>query len=280
MIDKDCKPWLIEVNNKPSMAAESEFDRKLKASVIQGAMHIINLQPNFKKCINQRIKELSQSKPQVSPNLKFYDPEKETLRSMETHWKQLYPLLEGDTSDIEKGMMAARKASGFRPRKEPNQSIVQNVVEKQPVQPPPRKIMTPSQRIIRPVHRLEKQQTTSSSIPQNKVINRTSQKSLSIPKVDEGPCVLQMKDLPSNFIIEEEERERIKNMRKQAVAAVNVSCLQRINAMLSVVGSNYKKPYYSNLPLLSVFPQFNHSDQKPAMKPLVLKQYNLSDINI
>ena len=135
MIDNECKPWLLEVNNKPSMAAESPFDKVLKTNVIQGAMKIINLKPNFKKQIGQRFHELAQLKSTNQRNHTLSDYEGETERAKETKWRQLYPLLEGDVSNIEKAIDCARVANGYKPRKLENQLQPTNSTTQLPSKP-------------------------------------------------------------------------------------------------------------------------------------------------
>ena len=117
MIDNNCKPWLLEVNNKPSMAAESPFDHELKMSVIQSAMKVIDLNCNFKKLIGQRFQELACAKFSAQRTPSLADYEGETERAKETKWKQLYPLLPGEESCIEKAIDEARVANGYKPRK-------------------------------------------------------------------------------------------------------------------------------------------------------------------
>jgi tubulin polyglutamylase TTLL6/13 len=43
MLDKDLKPWLIEVNHAPSLATESAFDLKVKKELVQDTLRILNL---------------------------------------------------------------------------------------------------------------------------------------------------------------------------------------------------------------------------------------------
>ena len=43
MIDKDFKPWLIEVNQSPSFATDSPLDYKIKKAVISDCFNMLNL---------------------------------------------------------------------------------------------------------------------------------------------------------------------------------------------------------------------------------------------
>ena len=44
MIDSALKPWLIEVNGSPSMTANTAVDEKLKTSLLDDTLTIINLE--------------------------------------------------------------------------------------------------------------------------------------------------------------------------------------------------------------------------------------------
>lgn len=43
LIDQNCKPWLLEVNQSPSFATESEIDLTVKHSVISDTMRMLGL---------------------------------------------------------------------------------------------------------------------------------------------------------------------------------------------------------------------------------------------
>ena len=44
MIDSDFKPWLIEINGSPSMTASTKEDYRLKMSVLDDTLTVINLE--------------------------------------------------------------------------------------------------------------------------------------------------------------------------------------------------------------------------------------------
>ncbi|OHT06177.1 Tubulin polyglutamylase TTLL7 [Tritrichomonas foetus] len=95
LIDKYHKPWLLEVNWSPSLATESPFDKALKTDLIQGALKIINIPPNFKQKVNRRRKAISQKRTiGQAPNgiINLWDPDEETEISKTTHWQLIYPL--------------------------------------------------------------------------------------------------------------------------------------------------------------------------------------------
>jgi len=43
LIDKYCKPWLLEVNQSPSFATDSDLDYKVKKQVILDTFRILGL---------------------------------------------------------------------------------------------------------------------------------------------------------------------------------------------------------------------------------------------
>lgn len=95
LIDKNYKPWLLEVNWSPSLATESPYDKVLKTNLIQDTLRIINISPNFKQMVNKRRKLISQRRTlgkDASDILDLWDPNEETKISESTRWKQIYPL--------------------------------------------------------------------------------------------------------------------------------------------------------------------------------------------
>lgn len=49
LIDKDCRPWLLEVNQAPSFQTESKLDHFVKKSLIMDTFKLINLTTDEKK---------------------------------------------------------------------------------------------------------------------------------------------------------------------------------------------------------------------------------------
>jgi len=43
MLDKNLKPWLIEVNHAPSLATDAAFDLKVKKELVEDTIKILNL---------------------------------------------------------------------------------------------------------------------------------------------------------------------------------------------------------------------------------------------
>lgn len=49
MIDKNKKPWLLEVNHTPSFCTESPLDQDVKFNLIKDTLQLINLNEKTKK---------------------------------------------------------------------------------------------------------------------------------------------------------------------------------------------------------------------------------------
>jgi tubulin polyglutamylase TTLL6/13 len=97
LIDKDMKPWLLEVNHAPSLLCESPFDKELKDGVISGAMKIMDIDPYFRKKIMamEHADTLSRINGGASTRrAKIFDPNRESEIARTTQWRQLYPVLE------------------------------------------------------------------------------------------------------------------------------------------------------------------------------------------
>jgi hypothetical protein len=90
LIDKKAIPWLLEVNWAPSLASGSPFDIAIKSSVVKGALNIVNINPNFKRIVNNRRRSLSQARdtPQV------FNINEELERAKTTNYHLIYPLEE------------------------------------------------------------------------------------------------------------------------------------------------------------------------------------------
>ena len=63
MIDEDCKPWLIEVNQSPSFKADSGLDKRIKEKLVADTLNLLNLSQKrkqkwihqYKKVIRERM---------------------------------------------------------------------------------------------------------------------------------------------------------------------------------------------------------------------------------
>ena len=54
ILDQNLKPWLIEVNKKPSFATDSTLDKNLKRALIHDTIHLLNLGGNQSNMIIQQ----------------------------------------------------------------------------------------------------------------------------------------------------------------------------------------------------------------------------------
>lgn len=135
LIDNNCHPWLIELNSMPSLSTGSEFDLKLKTSVIDGALRILDLKPSFKRtCVARTRKAITQRISGVGDSLpSLFNPDKETQISMTTNWRQIYPI--DDEAIMKKCEIALEKTreapiggvnetAAFRMRREANVALV------------------------------------------------------------------------------------------------------------------------------------------------------------
>jgi tubulin polyglutamylase TTLL6/13 len=95
LIDSELRPWLIEVNNNPSLEADSPFDELLKLSVVKGALEIVNLKRSFRRKV--------MGKRRRSSGGSLFDGGKESARAQGTNWRQLLPL---EDSDPRRGVFA------------------------------------------------------------------------------------------------------------------------------------------------------------------------------
>lgn len=111
MIDDEGKPWLLEVNWSPSFADESPFDVSLKKSVIKGALKIVNVPSNFKKCVVARRKAIASRRP--SQPLWSMDEELEIAKK--TNYKLIYPLSPGDDKYTETEMAFFESKNAYQP---------------------------------------------------------------------------------------------------------------------------------------------------------------------
>lgn len=58
MLDKNIKPWLLEVNESPSFNDDTEVDKKIKGQLIEDTFRLLDL----KKMDKQRIKDIEYQK--------------------------------------------------------------------------------------------------------------------------------------------------------------------------------------------------------------------------
>lgn len=247
MIDKNLKPWLLEVNAKPSMAADSEFDRKLKTSVISGALKIVDIKPDFKRTVAHRIQKLVQGK---TPG-PIFDPQVESELAKQTNWKQIFPIDDGDISQSEIAISRLRETfsrkkvpqnsasnnnSNTGSRLKHSQNVTSNAQSLTRTKTPPqaKSRMRSTTKIIKPVTKPIVKPPT----PPVSLRSSVMQPKQSCPKlihVPSGslPIFVQMKDLPCNLIREEEERARQANIRYQIFLASSSGLAQKVYSFIN-----------------------------------------------
>lgn len=109
-IDKNSKPWLLEVNQSPSFTTDTPLDFNIKKDLIAEAVNILNLSWKRKnKYIAQKKAEMQ--KRVLTGKQKFSQEEKETIREKKQRIKDkfemnnlgnyevLYPLKRGVNAD-------------------------------------------------------------------------------------------------------------------------------------------------------------------------------------
>lgn len=122
MIDDEGKPWLLEVNWSPSFADESPFDVSLKKSVIKGALKIVNVPSNFKKCIAARRKAIASRKP-TSP---LWNMNEELEIAKKTNYKLIYPLPPENERYIDTEMALFESKNAYQHSNNGNNMRVEN----------------------------------------------------------------------------------------------------------------------------------------------------------
>lgn len=63
LIDKNFKPWLLEVNASPSFATDSSLDYKIKKNVLADAFRLLNL--DAERCKEMRKKEEADTQERI-----------------------------------------------------------------------------------------------------------------------------------------------------------------------------------------------------------------------
>eukprot|EP00002_Diphylleia_rotans_P030938 TRINITY_DN6400_c0_g1_i9.p1 TRINITY_DN6400_c0_g1~~TRINITY_DN6400_c0_g1_i9.p1 ORF type:complete len:397 (+),score=69.28 TRINITY_DN6400_c0_g1_i9:388-1578(+) len=112
VIDKDCRPWLLEVNHAPSLRTDSPFDMKVKSLLIDETLNLIQMDPDEKirflraKQIELKRRSLrhagSESLPTLPPVSKecHLSMKAEHEDKMMTHFKRIFPSPDPTTRDL------------------------------------------------------------------------------------------------------------------------------------------------------------------------------------
>jgi len=320
LIDQDTKPWLLEVNCKPSMAVDSEFDRQIKTTLIHGALKIIQLQPNFKKLVKQRIKAVSQRRMSIgktnAPISPLFDFSKEFEASLETKWRLLYPLKKGDNSAIETALKVSKenmgKAIQTKNKKDTAPQIKENITPKRHESVSNNSLKT--NKNIQPVQ-LKKPKSPETKISANKSCEQffdslnetksklttdktlvslistpnlklpfghrssipTRTKTISSPDPESLPIYIQFRACTPLIINEEEERERIRFLRKQQQNSLNMKMANRVRQIMGIMSESNTK---NDNQILFGNRIFNRNPKaiRGVAKPLIIyKQFSMND---
>jgi len=49
LIDNDLKPWLLEINTRPSFRTETPLDKRIKKGVVKEALLLVDINPKHKQ---------------------------------------------------------------------------------------------------------------------------------------------------------------------------------------------------------------------------------------
>jgi tubulin polyglutamylase TTLL6/13 len=96
LIDKDLKPWVLEVNHSPSLSCDSGFDMELKDKVIMDSLKIADIPPDYMEQIQQDEREktrerISGAQVRTSHPKRVYTFEREQRIARGTDWRMIFP---------------------------------------------------------------------------------------------------------------------------------------------------------------------------------------------
>ena len=140
IIDKDLKPWVLEVNHAPSLACESDFDAEIKEQLIYETLRILDLNTIFRARVLNIEKErtlarINGMKQKDVPCL--YYPDRETRIAKTTGWRQVYPCTNSTIydrilsriEDLPKN--GIEETAAFRYRKKATQNQIEEMERKE-----------------------------------------------------------------------------------------------------------------------------------------------------
>lgn len=94
ILDKNLKPWVLEVNHSPSFSTESDFDYQVKIDLISEALKIMDINHILRSRIinidkQRTYQRINGTKQMEVPQL--FNPNIESRIASTTGWKQIYP---------------------------------------------------------------------------------------------------------------------------------------------------------------------------------------------
>ena len=79
LIDEDCKPWLIEVNQSPSFKADSGLDRRIKEKLVTDTLTLLNLSAKRKQRWIAQNKQAIQKRMITGKKVKLTQEERDSM---------------------------------------------------------------------------------------------------------------------------------------------------------------------------------------------------------
>lgn len=247
LLDANLEPWLIEVNNMPSLSTDSPFDKKLKESVLKGTLTILDIPKGFKQIVADEEKAVTQMRITGAtdlPRFKIFDPEKESEIAKTTNWRQIYPLEPDDpeTEVIETAIKVAKSMPVVGPiettttkaRKEHIDQVTQEIEKKEKEAFAKRKFSVKKSDITKPVPQKKKKLIIPPYKPErHRLQSLATKKSLSsyLQGLNQNSLFRSMK---GNAYRLEEEKSRLSDVKKQQNAANDEYMMHYILQMLNV----------------------------------------------
>jgi len=244
LIDKDLKPWLIEVNTMPSLTTGSILDHTIKKNVVLDTLKILNITPGFKRKCKSRFLEFSSAGK--APTEKLFSPEAETEISKSTSWRQIYPILNPESSPetIENCIKAIEQSSNPNYSENSTSKIRRMNSQKSTIAP---KQIEVKKTICKPVPAIQLTNPVRQYKTPRSVVLADDARNRKMSALDKreitknySSFVAQYIDTPKNIIIEKEEKERLKHLRSRISASSMLKMLPSISNLLD--GITLKKP--------------------------------------
>jgi tubulin polyglutamylase TTLL6/13 len=96
LIDRDLKPWVLEVNHSPSLSCDSQFDADLKDRVITGALKIADIDPSFmaRMLANEKARTMQRIEGNhiTKQKTREYSYDREVELAKSTDWQLIFPV--------------------------------------------------------------------------------------------------------------------------------------------------------------------------------------------
>jgi hypothetical protein len=90
MIDKNFRPWLIEVNQSPSFATDSPLDYEVKKQVLKDAFNLLNVSQEKREAFLKVRNDQAAERMATGKTFKLDTKERETLREERLTERFLY----------------------------------------------------------------------------------------------------------------------------------------------------------------------------------------------